>query len=180
MAEPIIVKLLNVRLAYPKFYELDEKSKKYGCLVLIPKGSPAEAALMDGIKRAWAQGAETFGKASFPANPSNALLVRRAYLKVGGGCDFQGNDLPDWYEPYIGCNLKTRNKPVIVQSDLTPADPEDLFNGQIVDVSVLFMPLNKENNPCIGHYLRSVRVVGGGEPLNIGGNNTIDIQKEWE
>ena len=86
------VKLRNVRVTYPHI-GVPDRFGKYSLGVLVPKGSPAHDMLMQKLREAWAAASDTYGRALFEPNPTNARLLRAAYIKDGDGEDASSGTL---------------------------------------------------------------------------------------
>lgn len=175
-----VAKLRNVRLIFPKMWSPNDKGK-YLCGVLIEKDSPAYTELMRAIKEAWAAGRQKFGVTSFCENPTLAQVMNRAYLKADGGLDSKGNPVPEYYAGCIGFTGNSRKPiPVIDVTGAPVAEGDQLvYDGQRANVSVDVSAVNKDNNPCIGRYIRSVMILSGGERIDTGFGDNVSAQDEW-
>ena len=175
-----VAKLRNVRLLFPKMWSPNDKGK-YLCGVLIEKDSPADVELMRAVKEAWAAGRQKFGGTSFCANPTLAQIYNRAYIKADGGLDSKGNPVPDYYAGCIGFTGNSRKPIAVIDVTGAPVQEGDarVYDGQLANVSMDISPVCKDNNPCIGRYVRSVMVLSGGERIDTGYGDTVSALDEW-
>ena len=175
-----VAKLRNVRLIFPKMWSPNDKGK-YLCGVLIEKDSPAYTELMRAIKEAWAAGRQKFGGTSFCENPTLAQVMNRAYLKADGGLDSKGNPVPDYYAGCIGFTGNSRKPIPVIDVTGAPVAEGDqrVYDGQRANVSVDVSAVCKDNNPCIGRYIRSVMILNGGERIDTGFGDNVSAQDEW-
>ncbi len=175
-----VAKLRNVRLIFPKMWSPNDKGK-YLCGVLIEKDSPAYTELMRAIKEAWAAGRQKFGGTSFCENPALAQVMNRAYLKADGGLDSKGNPVPEYYAGCIGFTGNSRKPIPVIDVTGAPVAEGDqrVYDGQRANVSVDVSAVCKDNNPCIGRYIRSVMILSGGERIDTGFGDNVSAQDEW-
>lgn len=175
-----VAKLRNVRLLFPKMWSPNDKGK-YLCGVLIAKDSPAYAELMRAIKEAWTAGRQKFGGTSFCENPTLAQIYNRAYIKADGGLDSKGNPVPEYYAGCIGFTGNSRKPIAVIDVTGAPVQEGDarVYDGQLANVSMDISPVCKDNNPCIGRYVRSVMVLSGGERIDTGYGDTVSALDEW-
>ena len=174
-----VAKLRNVRLLFPKMWTPNDKGK-YLCGILIPVDSPAYKELLRAIAEAWKAGREKHGASSFCENPTLAQIYSRAYIKSDGGLDSKGNPVPDYYAGCIGFTANSRKPCSVI--DVTGAHVAEgdarVYDGQLANVSLDISPVKKDNNPCIGRYLRSIMVLGGGERIDTGFSD--DGADDWK
>lgn len=175
-----VAKLRNVRLLFPKMWTPDEKGK-YMCGVLIAKDSPAYADLMRAIKEAWTAGRQKFGGQSFCENPTLAQIYNRSYIKADGGLDSKGNPVPEYYAGCIGFTGNSRTPIEVIDVTGAPVQEGDarVYDGQRANVSLDISPVCKENNPCIGRYVRTVMILSGGERIDTGFGAKVSAADEW-
>lgn len=175
-----IAKLKNVRIIFPRMWTPNEKGK-YTCGILIEKDSPAYKELMRAINEAWSVGRSRYGKDSFCENPTVAQLFNRAYIKVDGGLDSKGNPVPEYYAGCIGFTANARSQVPTIDASGAQVFEGDarVYDGQNAHVSLDIAPVKKDNNPCIGRYLRSILILGDGEHINTGKGGAFNIQSEW-
>lgn len=175
-----VAKLRNVRLIFPKMWSPNDKGK-YLCGILIEKDSPAYTELMRAIKEAWAAGRQKFGGTSFCENPTLAQVMNRAYLKADGGLDSKGNPVPEYYAGCIGFTGNSRKPIPVIDVTGAPVAEGDqrVYDGQKANVSVDVSAVCKDNNPCIGRYIRSVMILSGGERIDTGFGDNVSAQDEW-
>ena len=175
-----VAKLRNVRLLFPKMWSPNDKGK-YLCGVLIAKDSPAYAELMRAIKEAWTAGRQKFGGTSYCENPTLAQIYNRAYIKADGGLDSKGNPVPEYYAGCIGFTGNSRKPIAVIDVTGTPVQEGDarVYDGQLANVSMDIVPVCKDNNPCIGRYVRAVMVLSGGERIDTGYGDTVSALDEW-
>ena len=175
-----VAKLRNVRLLFPKMWSPNEKGK-YLCGVLVAKDSPAYAELMRAIKEAWTAGRQKFGGQSFCENPTLAQIYNRSYIKADGGLDSKGNPVPEYYAGCIGFTGNSRKPIGVIDVTGAPVQEGDarVYDGQIANVSMDISPVCKDNNPCIGRYVRSVMVLSGGERIDTGFGDNVSAVDEW-
>lgn len=175
-----VAKLRNVRLLFPKMWSPNEKGK-YLCGVLVAKDSPAYAELMRAIKEAWIAGRQKFGGQSFCENPTLAQIFNRAYIKSDGGLDSKGNPVPEYYAGSIGFTANARKPVAVIDVTGSPVQEGDarVYDGQRANVSLDISPVCKDNNPCIGRYVRSVMVLSGGEKIDTGFSDNVSAVDEW-
>lgn len=175
-----VAKLRNVRLIFPKMWSPNDKGK-YLCGVLIEKDSPAYTELMRAIKEAWVAGRQKFGGTSFCENPTLAQVMNRAYLKADGGLDSKGNPVPEYYAGCIGFTGNSRKPIPVIDVTGAPVAEGDqrVYDGQRANVSVDVSAVCKDNNPCIGRYIRSVMILSGGERIDTGFGDNVSAQDEW-
>lgn len=176
----VVAKLRNVRLLFPKMWTPNEKGK-YLCGVLIAKDSHAYAELLRAIKEAWTAGRQKFGGTSFCENPTLAQIYNRAYIKADGGLDSKGNPVPDYYAGCIGFTANSRKPIAVIDVTGAPVQEGDarVYDGQLANVSMDIAPVCKDNNPCIGRYVRAVMVLSGGERIDTGLGGTVSAMDEW-
>lgn len=177
------VKLRNVRVTFPRI-GVPDRYGKYSVGVLVPKGSPAHDRLMQKLREAWAAASDTFGRAVFEANPTNARLLRAAYIKDGDGEDAKGRPLPDWMRGYLQFGVTSSKPGVVVDANLEPVSPNDpdlLYTGQLCHVSLDLAAFNNQeaHNSGFRRYLRSVVVLGGGERIITQSGQFTDAVEEW-
>lgn len=177
------VKLRNVRITFPHL-GVPDKYGKYSVGILVEKGSPAHKMLMDKLREAWAEASDAFGKSVFETNPTEARLMRAAYIKIGGGEDSKGKPLPEWMHDYLNFGAQSTNAPVVVDGNLEPisaTDPDLLYTGQRCNVSFDLAGFNNQEsrNAGLSRYLRSVVVLGGGEKIVTQSGQFTDIVDEW-
>ena len=175
-----VAKLRNVRLLCPKMWSPNDKGK-YLCGVLISKDSPAYVELLRAIKEAWTAGRQKFGGTSFCEGPTLAQIYNRAYIKSDGGLDSKGNPVPEYYAGCIGFTGNSRKPIAVIDATGAPVQEGDarVYDGQIANVSLDIAPVCKDNNPCIGRYVRSVMVLSGGERIDTGYGDTVSALDEW-
>ena len=175
-----IAKLRKVRIIFPRLWTPNDKGK-YLCNVLIPKDSPAYQEIMRAMKEAWAAGRDKFGADSFCQNPTMAQLLNRAYVKVEGGLDSKGNPVPEYYAGCIGFCANARKPVPVIDAGGNPVADGDsrVYDGQIANVSLDISAVKKDNNPCLGRYLRSVMILSGGDKIDTGYSDQIDAASEW-
>ena len=175
-----VAKLRNVRLLFPKMWTPNDKGK-YLCSVLIAKDSPAYAELMRAIKEAWTAGRQKFGGTSFGENPTLAQIYNRAYIKSDGGLDSKGNPVPEYYAGCVGFTGNSRKPIAVIDVTGAPVQEGDarVYDGQLANVSMDISPVCKDNNPCIGRYVRSVMVLSGGERIDTGYGDNVSAVDEW-
>lgn len=175
-----VAKLLNVRLLFPRMWTQKDNGK-YLCGVLIAKDSPAYVELMRAIKEAWTAGRQKFGGTSFCENPTLAQIYNRAYIKADGGLDSKGNPVPEYYAGCIGFTANSRKPIAVIDVTGAPVHEGDarVYDGQLAHVSMDISPVCKDNNPCIGRYVRSVMILSGGERIDTGYGDTVSALDEW-
>lgn len=175
-----VAKLRSVRLLFPKMWSPNDKGK-YLCGVLIEKDSPAYVELMRAIKEAWTAGRQKFGGQSFCENPTLAQIYNRSYIKAGGGLDSKGNPVPEYYAGCIGFTGNSKKPIAVIDVTGAPVQEGDarVYDGQLANVSMDISPVCKDNNPCIGRYVRSVMVLSGGERIDTGYGDNVSAQDEW-
>lgn len=179
----ITVKLRNVRITFPHLGAPD-KFGKYSVGVLVEKGSDAHKKLLAKLREAWTEAADSYGKAVFENNPTEARLLRAAYIKVGGGEDAKGRPLPEWMNGCVNFGVQSSKPPVVVDGNLEPVsatDPDLLYTGQCCHVSFDLAPFNNQesHNSGFSRYLRSVVVLGGGEKIVTQAGQFTDAVDEW-
>ena len=175
-----IAKLKNVRIVLPRMFEPNDKGK-YLCGVLVRKDSPAYQELMRAIAEAWRAGRDKFGGDSFCQNPTIPQIMNRAYMKAEGGLDSKGNPVPDYYAGCVGFTANARKPVAVIDVSGAPISAGDarVYDGQNAHVSLDISPVKKDNNPCIGRYLRSIMILSGGERIDTGFSDQIDAASEW-
>lgn len=179
----IVVKLRDVRMVYPHLGKPD-KWGKFSVGALVPKGSDAYKALMEGLGKAWEEARDKFGKVQFESNPTESRLLRAAYIRVGGGEDAKGRPLPEWMNGYVSFGVQSQTACPVVDENLEPitaADPSRCYSGQRCHISLDLVPFNnaESKNAGISRYLRSVVVLGGGEAIATSAGGFTDIVEEW-
>lgn len=175
-----VAKLRNVRLLFQKMWSPDGDGK-YRCGVLIAKDSPAYADLMRAVKEAWTAGRQKFGGQSFCESPTLAQIYNRAYIKADGGLDSRGNPVPDYYAGCIGFTGNSSRPIAVIDVTGAPVQEGDarVYDGQLANVSLDIVPVCKDNNPCIGRYVRSVMVLSGGKRIDTGYGIAVSALDEW-
>lgn len=175
-----IAKLKNVRILFPKMWTPNDRGK-YLCGILIKKDSPAYKELMRAIGEAWAAGRAKYGKDSFCENPTLAQFMNRAYIKVDGGLDSKGNPVPEYYAGCIGFTGNSRQPVPVIDTTGTTVTEGDtrVYDGQNAHVSLDISPVKKDNNPCIGRYLRSIMILSDGEHIDTGNGGSFNVSNEW-
>lgn len=174
------VKLKNVRLVYPRFFEPNEDGK-YSVVVLVPQGSEAAKALQAALMDAWSAGRAKFGAAKYCENPTGTQIYARSYIKTAGGLDTKGNPVPDWYEGFIGFNASTKKPvPVIDRTGAPVVKGSPLvYSGAQAMVTVDVAPVEGGGNFCIGRYLRCVMMLEGGDPISVDGAAPISATSDF-
>lgn len=177
------VKLKNVRITFPHLGAPD-KFGKYSVGVLIPKNSSAHKKLLEKLREAWSDATDAYGKALFEPNPTNARLLRAAYIKDGDGEDAKGRPLPAWMRGYLQFGVASSKPGVVVDANLepvSPSDPDLLYTGQLCHVSFDLAAFNNQesHNSGFSRYLRSVVVLGGGEKIITQSGQFTDAVGEW-
>lgn len=179
----IVLKLKNVRMVYPHLGEPD-KWGKFSLAVLVDKNSSAYHDLIEGLKQAWAEAADKYGRAQFETNPTESRLLRAAYARIGGGEDAKGRPLPEWMTGGVSFAVQNSSACPVVDGNLEPVnagDPALCYSGQLCNVSMDLAPFvhAETRNAGISRYLRSVVVLGGGEPIATAVGGFTDIVEEW-
>lgn len=177
------VKLRNVRITFPHIGAPD-KWGKFSVGVLVKKGSPAHDMLLQKLREAWAAGADNYGRSMFEPNPTNARLLRAAYIKDGDGEDAKGRPLPDWMRGCLAFGTASSKPGCVVDANLEPISPNDpdlLYTGQLCHVSFDLVPFNNQesHNSGFSRYLRSVVVLGGGDHIATQQGQFTDPVEEW-
>lgn len=177
------VKLRNVRITFPHI-GVPDRYGKYSVGVLVPKGSPAHDMLMQKLREAWAAASDTYGRALFEPNPTNARLLRAAYIKDGDGEDAKGRPLPEWMRGCLQFGVASSKPGVVVDANfepVSPSDPDLLYTGQLCHVSLDLAAFNNQesHNSGFSRYLRSVVVLGGGEKIVTQSGQFTDAVEEW-
>lgn len=179
----VILKMKEIRMVYPHLGEPD-KWGKYSVGALIRKDSQAYKDLVEGLKQAWAEGADKYGKQQFETNPTEVRLLKAAYVRSGGDVDNKGRPLPEWLDGYVMFGITSNDVAPVVDANLEPviaSSPSVCYSGQNCHISLDLVPFmhSETRNSGISRYLRSVVVLGGGEQLAVGGNRFTDIVEEW-
>lgn len=179
----VTVKLRNVRITYPHI-GIPDRFGKYSLGVLVPKNSPAHNTLMQKLREAWAAASDAYGRALFEANPTNARLLRAAYIKDGDGEDAKGRPLPEWMRGCLQFGVASSKPGVVVDANFEPVSPNDpdlLYTGQLCHVSLDLAAFNNQesHNSGFSRYLRSVVVLGGGERIVTQSGQFTDAVEEW-
>lgn len=176
------VKLRNVRITFPHIGA--PKWGKFSVGVLVKKGSPAHDMLLQKLREAWAAAADAYGRSIFEPNPTNARLLRAAYIKDGDGEDAKGRPLPDWMRGCLAFDTASSKPVCVVDANLEPISPNDpdlLYTGQLCHVSFDLAPFNSQesHNSGFSRYLRSVVVLGGGDRIVTQQGQFTDAVEEW-
>ncbi len=176
-----VAKLMNVRIVFPRMWTPFDDGGKYTCAFLIEKDSQAYAAFMSAVKEAWTAGRQKFGAQSFCENPTLAQVYNRAYVKVDGGLDSRGNPVPEYYAGCIGFNGNSTKPIPVIDVTGAPVSEGDqrVYDGQRAHVSLDILATCRDNNPCIGRYIRSVMILSGGERIDTGRGGFVSAQDEW-
>lgn len=176
-----VAKLVNVRIIYTRMLFSAKDGEKYLCTVLIEKDSQAYQALMAALKDAWAAGRQTHGAKAFCENPTLAQVFNRSYIKCDGGLDSKGNPVPEYYAGCIGFTANSRSPVPVIDITGAPVLEGDsrVYDGVRAHVSVDVSPVCRENNPCIGRYLRAVMVLGDGDRIDTGSGGVVSAQDEF-
>lgn len=178
-----ILKLRDVRMVYPHLGKPDRWGK-YSVGALVEKGSQAYKDLIAGLRAAWAEAADKYGRAQFETNPTESRLFRASYVRIGGGEDSKGRPLPDWMDGYVSFGVQSNTAAPVVDGNLEPivaADPSVVYSGQKCNISLDLVPfVNAEShNAGISRYLRSVVVLGGGDAIATSAGQFTDVVDEW-
>lgn len=179
----VTVKLRNVRITFPHL-GVPDRFGKYSVGVLIEKGSTAHEMLMQKLRESWKAASDTFGRAVFEANPTDARLLRAAYIKDGDGEDAKGRALPEWMRGCLCFGIASSKPGVVVDANLEPISPNDpdlLYTGQLCHASLDLVPFNNQesHNSGFSRYLRSVVVLGGGDKIVTQSGQFTDAVDEW-
>lgn len=184
MVKRVTCKLRNVRIAFPHL-SADNRDKfgKISLTVLIPKGGEAEQTFKKALRDAWEAGAEACGRTYFEASPTATRVLKMACVKVGGELDNDGKPLPAWQNDFLAFNVQSKLEVSICDSNFDTVTPTDarIYDGQRCHVSFDLVPFyNSEfRKSGISRYLRSVFVVGDGEPIATGSGGFTNAVEEW-
>lgn len=176
-----VARLVNVRIIYTRMLFSPKDGEKYLCTILIEKNSDAYKVLMGALKEAWAAGRQKNGAKAFCENPTLPQVFNRAYIKEDGGLDSKGNPVPEYYAGCIGFAANSRAPVPVIDITGAPVLEGDsrVYDGVRAHVSVDIAAVCKENNPCIGRYLRAVMVLGNGDRIDTGSGGVVSAQDEF-
>lgn len=145
----------KARLSWPNLFEarLNDLSGKveFSCQLIIDKDEPG----LDVMKKAAAAAAE----AKWGSNIPKGL---RSPFRDG---DAEKDDNPD-YEGMIFLNMKSNQKPGVVDEDVNPIiDPADLMAGDWVRCTFNAYAYDQKGNRGVAFGLNNVQRVEKGDPL---------------
>lgn len=177
------VKLRNVRITFPHL-GVPDRFGKYSMGVLVRKGTPAHELLLNRLRDAWTEASDTYGRAVFEPNPTNARLLRAAYIKDGDGEDAKGRPLPEYMRGYLQFGAQSNKPAAVVDANFEPLsaiDSDLLYTGQVCHVSFDLVGFNNQesHNSGFSRYLRSVVVLGGGDKIVTQSGQYTDAVEEW-
>ncbi len=177
------VRLRNVRIAYPRLFTPDEKTGKRSCLIMIPNDSEAAQAWRRGVAEAWRVAQDELSKASFPDNPSPALMRAMLGIKVAGEISPSGSVYPEEYAGHIVFTASSKRDISVCNNRgnaINATDEDSIYSGQIAHVAVELFPFKIPEKTGISRILQNVFIVGGGERIALGsGSHNLSAAEEW-
>jgi len=152
----------NVRIDWLFVWE-PGKQGKYGCCVLLPKGSEQEAQVKEAIAKAKAAGIAA-GKFT-EANTKSASF--KGCLR-DGDFEIETEDRPAHYKGTSFFNCNNASQPGVVGPDTAPLlDQDKLYSGCYCHVDVNFYPYNHpKGGKGVGAGLNNIMLVKEGERLD--------------
>lgn len=157
----IRVKTNKVRLSFPHLFEKYEKSGKYQCQLMIPKGSDTEEVLEKAIANAKLDGKTRLWGGKVPGR----LEISR---KDGDEPDDEGNTYPE-NEGHWLIAAKSNTKPKVFDKDGSDVfDEEDIYAGCYVQAIFEVYPYANDSKG-IAFALSGIKKLAEGERLGGGG-----------
>jgi len=164
----VTLRLRNVRLSFPSLFKAtsfdgDESKAKYSASFLMPKDSDEAKACQKGIKE----------------------VIRMAFKGKSPGADrvcfkdATSKDYDGYEEGLMFISASNKNKPKVVDVDLTPLDAEDgkPYAGCYVNVSLRLWAQDNKFGKRVNANLRAVQFFKDGEPFGAG---AVDVEEEFE
>lgn len=142
----------------------EARGGKYGCAVLLPKGSPQEKQVNEALAKAKAAG---LANGKFTEAHTKSAAFKKCLRD--GDAEIETEGRPAHYKGMSFFNCTNTNKPGIVGPDLNPIMDKDLlYSGCYCNVDVNVAPFyNVEHNSRgIGAYLNNIMLVREGERLD--------------
>lgn len=177
------VRLRNVRIAYPRLFTPDEKTRKRSCLIMIPNDSEAAQAWRRGVAETWRVAQDELSKASFPDNPSPALTRAMLGIKVAGEISPSGSVYPEEYAGHIVFTASSKRDISVCNNRgnaLNATDKDVIYSGQIAHVAIELFPFKIPEKTGISRILQNVFIVGGGERIALdSGSHNLSAAEEW-
>jgi hypothetical protein len=155
-----------VTLAKPRAMEVG-KDPEYSVALLWPKSTD-----LTDLKRAIAEAAVSKWGSNAPRLIGTKLRnpLRDGDLK---GMTGSPDDKPD--EHYAGkwfVNARSKQRVSIVDTNLVPVDPNEVYSGMYFHASLRFYPYSQKGNSGVGCGLQNLMVVGRGKRID--GRETAD------
>ena len=150
----------NVRVDWLNVFQPGSKGK-YGVAIMLPKGSPQEAKVLEAIERAKAAG---IAKNMFTAAQAKAISFKGCIHD--GDAEFETGERAAHYKAHSYINANNKEKPGIVDPrGQKVIDPSPYFSGWYAHVDVNFAPFNNESKG-IGCYINHIMFYKPGERLD--------------
>jgi len=152
----------TVRLDWLFIFEVGAQGK-YGCCVILPKGSEQEKQVSAAIYKAKATGI-----AAGKFTEANTKSVSFKQCLRDGDLEIETEERPKHYAKSMFFNASNKNQPGIVGADLNPLmDKEKAFSGCYFNIDVNFYAYNHpKGGKGIGAGLNHVMLVKEGERLD--------------
>lgn len=153
----------DVRVDWLFVYETG-KQGKYGCTILLPKGSPQEKQVIEARDKAIQNGIAN--------NKFTQAHTKSATFKMcvrDGDAEIETEGRPAHYKGMSFINCSNSNQPGLVDENLQPImDRDKLYSGCYVNADVNIAPFyHKESGSRgIGAYIQNVMFLREGERLD--------------
>lgn len=152
--------LSNVRIDWLFAFEPNKKGK-YGCAILLPKGSDVEKQVNAEIEKARLAG---ISKNMYTEAQTKASSFKKCIHD--GDAEYETGERGAHYKGFSYINANATSAPGIVGPDTKPLmDRKALFSGCYVNVDINFYPFNKESRG-VGCGLNNIMLLREGERLD--------------
>jgi hypothetical protein len=160
--------LRNVRLSYPDLFEpvpnQDGTKEEYGASLILDPDDPTTQELEDALYQA---GVDKWGQKAF-----DKFLTQASFKRGLRNADDEGKDDPA-YEGKMFINVHSTRKPQVVDRKMMPiTDPDEVYAGCYVNVSVSPFAYDVDKSKGLSARLGNVQFVRDGERL--GGGTTAE------
>lgn len=163
-------------LSFPRIFPAtagknDKQETVYDCQIIIPKSQPDDC-------RAILKAIQTVGKAKWGDNWKKMKHPMRDGDKekddlCEDGETTKGEKYPERIGAYF-LNVRSSKPVAVVGRDLSPLQPEDIYAGCRVKVSLSFYPYSNSGNHGIGAGLNGVQKIADGEAIGGGGKPSVE------
>lgn len=140
------------------------KQGKYGCTILLPKGSKQEAQVKEAIERAIESG---IANNKFTAAHTKSATFKRCIRD--GDAEIESEGRPGHYKDMCFINASNGNQPGLVDESLQPImDPNKFYSGCYCNVDINIAPFyhGESGSRGVGAYIQNAMFVRDGERLD--------------